>query len=221
MLGNWSLSNLRRNTHQKHGIKCLFIFQTLQTKRNIFTARQQSWGKVMFSVMSVHHSVRRWEGRGQEGVPRDQYSWCIGPYHTATSQPCPPDMFKTYSTRTSLYRPCPRTCSNFFIMKQVVGGLHSTGMVSCYKNGFIWSVHIKNVSFTCIVSIVSQKENKCVWITNTLCMLYQAQEIRTVFEHFSQFWLCFCKGGLWQNTCIVGMINQKTNTCVSKIVGLL
>ena len=221
MLGNWSLSNLRRNTHQKHGIKCLFIFQTLQTKRNIFTARQQSCGKVMFSVVSVHHSVRRWERRGQEGGPTWpvlMMHWTL-PYSDLPT--LPPDMFKTYSTRTSLYRPCPRTCSNLFIMKQVVGGLHSTGMVSCYKNGFIWSVHIKNVSFTCIISIVSQKENKCVWITNTLCMLYQAQEIRTVFEHFSQFWLCFCNGGLWQNTCIVGMINQKTNTCVSKIVGLL
>ena len=38
----------------------------------IFTARQRSWGKVMFSVVSVQ--------RG--GFPCGYYSWCIGPHCT-------------------------------------------------------------------------------------------------------------------------------------------
>ena len=41
------------------------------------TTRPQSCGKVMFSVMSVHHSVHR-------GILCDNYPWCIGPHHTGS-----------------------------------------------------------------------------------------------------------------------------------------
>ena len=42
----------------------------------IFTTRQRSCGKIMFSLVSVCLSVH-------EGSPCDHYPWCIGPFCTA------------------------------------------------------------------------------------------------------------------------------------------
>ena len=43
-----------------------------------FTTRQRSCGELMFSQMSVCHSVQR--------VPCDNYPWCIGPHCTPSLQ---------------------------------------------------------------------------------------------------------------------------------------
>ena len=123
-----------------------------------FTAHQRSFGKVMFSQVSLCHSVNR-------GFPCDHYPWCIGPH--CTWSPCPVPQHGTSLYRdptssrhgTSLYRnpspsdilwPSLEICSNLFtsgppgftsadiwcLLKDIrsaqAGGTHHTGMLSCW-----------------------------------------------------------------------------------------
>ena len=54
-----------------------FFSQIFKSWPTIFTARQVSCGKVMFSVMSICQSGILPTGRA---IPCDHYPWCIGPH---------------------------------------------------------------------------------------------------------------------------------------------
>ena len=76
------------------------------------------------SVVSVHHSV----GAGGRRVC-DNYSWCIGPYHTMSPPallPPPPDIFKLVPHCTGI----PPACSYLFFMKRV--------RLASYWNAFLF-----------------------------------------------------------------------------------
>ena len=125
-----------------HYLKNLYLQLTLfETQRSlpvlVFTIRQRSCGKVMFSVMSVGlfvHMRSHW--------PLPMMHW-TSPYR----EPPTPGMFKRVQigphctrkppTPPSVHGPQPWlwTCWNLFIMKQVwlaSGLLASTGMLSCF-----------------------------------------------------------------------------------------
>ena len=90
----------------------LFNLHVLSLPRKCFTdfvtARQRSWGKVMFSFVSVC----------SQGGPHVTITiWCIGPHYAGTPGSTPPPGHQTWDppSATDIWWPSLETCSKLFI----------------------------------------------------------------------------------------------------------
>ena len=109
-----------------------FPQKDLQLYENIITVRQRSCWKLLFSVMSVCHSVHR----GDPMWPLPVMHW-TSPYRDMPpAQPRPSDMFKLLQlgpqcTGNPLPSTHVRTCSLSSTYDWQAGGWYPTGMLSC------------------------------------------------------------------------------------------
>ena len=133
------------------------------------TARQRSCGKVMFSVVSVHHSVHG------GGFPCDHYPWCIrhhcsGPY--PPSQAPPPTILLAKIWWRSLV-----TCSNLFTW-----GPTSTSTYIWWPPKHVWFASGRYASYWNAFLFIVQLDFKkyvfcgsCFFVLLIICIYYRPQ----------------------------------------------